>query len=280
MKKILLTALFLICIVGTVSAYGIYLNCPESVQAGMPLKCTVDSDFPPGTTFNLVLYQSDYTATQVNKMPITIQADHKTQNINYATTGLPGGSYKAELQPVSDSDESYRSDSKTTQLVTIIDRSGDIELTSPLTQDLSSALRIEGSVKKRGNDGVEIEVNGPDGRIFGPQWIGTKNNVQNGAGVFTQKVTAKTGGKYTVDFSDANGYIGTKTFTVTAPTIATTAVPPTTTVTAARTKTTVTTAPTPWPTTTAQSPLSSLSAICGLAGAGLFAVLFARRGQQ
>jgi len=279
MKKILLIVIFLLCLAVPVSAYGVYLSCPESVQAGVSLKCTVDSDFPPGTSFNLVLYQSGYTATQVNKMPITIQADHKTQNINYDTTGLPGGSYKAELQAVSEADESYRSDSKTMQLVTIIDRSGDIEITSPVTQDLADALRIEGSLKKGSNNGIEIEVNGPDGRIFGPQWIGTTKVVSNDAGKFTQKVTVKTGGEYTVDFSDANGYVGTKMFMVAAPTVATTAIP-VTTVTAVRTKTTtVTTAPTPWPTTTAQSPLSPLPAICGLAGAGLIAFLIARRDQ-
>lgn len=278
MKKLLLIVILLIGLAVPVSAYGVYLSCPEKVQAGLPLKCTVDSDFPPGTTFNLVLYQSGYTATQVNKMPITIQSDKKTQNINYDTTGLPGGSYKAELQPVSDAIESYRSDSKTMQLVTIVDRSGDIEITSPVTQDLADALRIEGSIKNGGNDGVEIEVNGPDSRVFGPQWIGTKNKVQNGAGIFTQKVTVTTGGEYTVEFSDADGYIGTKTFTVVAPTVATTAAP-VTTATVVRTKTPVTTAPTPWPTTTPQSPLSPLTVICGLAGAGLMAVLLARRDQ-
>ena len=278
MKKILLIVIFLLGLAVPVSAYGVYLSCPESVQAGLALKCTVDSDFPPGTTFNLVLYQSGYTATQINKMPITIQADHKTQNINYDTTGLPGGSYKAELQAVSDADESYRSDSKTMQLVTIIDRSGDIEITSPVTQDLADALRIEGTLKKGGSDGIEIEVNGPDGRIFGPQWIGTTKVVSNGAGKFTQKVTVNTGGEYTVDFSDASGYVGTKTFMVAAPTIQTTAIP-VTTVGRTLTKTAATTLPTPWPTTAAPSPLSPLSAICGLGCAGFIAFLIARRNQ-
>jgi len=273
MNKILLAALFLLCTVAPASAYCIYLDCPTSIQAGQPLKCSIDSNFPAGTTFNLALYQSGYTSTLIKEMPVTIQADKKTQYINYDTTGLPGGTYKAELTYTSAIEPC--SDSKYYLQVEIVDRSDDVEITSPRTQDIDSALRIEGSVKKGGNSGVEIEVSGPDGRVFGPQWVGTKNNIQNGAGVFTQKVTVKTGGEYTVEFSDSKGYITAKTFTVTAPTVATTI--PVTTAAVVRTKTTVTTAPTPWPTTTAQSPLSPLSAICGLAGAGCTAFLITRR---
>ena len=276
MKRILLIALFLLAMVGTVSAYGLYLNCSDKVQAGATLKCSVDSDFPAGTTFNLVLYQSGYTATQVKKQPVTIQADKKTQYLVVDTTGLPGGTYKAEMQYTGSDEPRLRSDSITLQLITVVDRSSEIEVTSPVTQNLNEALRIEGEVKNLGNDGVEIEVKGPDGRIFGPQWIQTKEDIKNGAGIFTQKVTVTSGGDYTVEFSDTGGYIGSKTFTVVAPTIATTAIPTTTAAVAKTAKTTATTKPTPWP-TTEQSPLSPLAAIAGLAVAGMLAVLMARR---
>ena len=56
MKRILLIALCLACIVGTASAYGLYLDCPESIQVGLPLKCSIDSNLPAGNTFDLVLY--------------------------------------------------------------------------------------------------------------------------------------------------------------------------------------------------------------------------------
>lgn len=276
MKKILLLVFLLLCIAGPASAYCVYLDCPATIQAGQQLKCSVDSNFPPGTTFNLALYQAGYTSTLIKSIPVTIQADKKTQYINYDTTGFPGGVYKAELtyssaiEPCSDSKESLQ--------VEIIDRSADVEITAPLTQSLDNALRVEGKLKNGGNNGVEIEVSGPDGRIFGPQWIGTKNNIQDGAGIFTQKVTVKSGGEYSVEFTDSKGFVTTKTFTVTAPTVATTAVPMTT-VAPVRTKTTMTTAPTPWPTTTAQSPLSPLSGVCGLAGAGLLVILIIKRGK-
>lgn len=277
MKKIILIALFLMCIVGPVSAYGLYLTCPEEVQSGLPLKCTVDSDFPPGTTFNLVLYQSSYTATQIRKQPITIQSDHKTMNLVTDTVGLPGGQYKVEMQYTGSDEERLRSDSRTMMLVTIIDRSGEIEITSPVTQDLDEALRIEGNIKDGGNKGIELEVHGPDGRIFGPQWIQTKAEVRNNAGVFTQKVSVTGAGDYTVDFSDSEGYVGTKSFTVVAPTTQATAIPTTKAV-VKTTRTTATPTATPWP-TTEQSPLSPLTVMGSLAVAGMLMVLTARRDQ-
>jgi hypothetical protein len=275
MKRILLIALFLMSIVGTVSAYGLYLSCPESVQAGVPLKCTIDSDFPAGTTFNLVLYQSMYTAVMIRNQPITIQENHNTQYVIFDTEGLPGGSYKAEIQYTGADENRLRSDSKTLMLITIVDRSSSIEITSPVTQDLEDALRIEGNIAKGGNDGVEIEVHGPDGRIFGPQWIQTKADIKNNAGVFTQKVPVTSGGDYTVDFSDAKGYVGQKSFTVVAPTSQPTAVITAAPTIAKTTRAPTTTVPTPWP-TTAQSPLSTLTVMGGLAAAGMLVVL--RRG--
>ena len=267
--------LFLLAMVGTVSAYGLYLNCSEEVAAGASLKCSIDSDFPPGTTFNLVLYQSGYTTTQIRKQAVTIQSDKRTQYIIVDTTGLPGGTYKAEMQYTGADEGRLRSDSVTMKQIKIIDRSADIEITSPVTQDLDEALRIEGELKNGGNDGVEIEVSGPDGRVFGPQWVQTKNNIRNGAGIFTQKVAVTNGGDYTVQFSDKDGFVGSKTFTVVAPTVATT-VPTKTPTVVKTTRTIATTVPTPWP-TTAQSPLSPITAIAATVAAALAVVLAARR---
>ncbi|MGA2122188.1 MAG: hypothetical protein ABSG49_09130 [Methanoregula sp.] len=276
MKRILLIILLLIGTVGTASAYNIYLKCPDSVQAGVPLKCSLDSNFPAGTTFNLVLYHTQYTATQIRNQPVTIQSDHNTQYLVTDTTGLPGGQYKLEVQYTSAVEPS--SDSTILQLITIVDRSTDIEITSPVSQDLKDALRIEGNIANGGNDGVEIEVSGPDGRIFGPQWIQTKADIKNNAGVFTQKVDVSSSGDYQVDFTDAKGFIGEKAFTVVAPTAQPTAVATTTAAVVKTTRTITTTAPTPWP-TTAKSPLSPFAVMCSLAGAGMLIVLMRRRAQ-
>ena len=252
---------------------------PVQCAGRIPIKCSLDSDFPAGTTFDLVLYQSQYTATEIKDQPVTIQANQNTQYFVTDTTGLPGGNYKLEVQFNGPEQPQLRTGSITLQLITIVDRSGDIDITSPMSQNLDEALRIEGDIKKGGNDGVQIEVSGPDGDVFGPQWIQTKSDLRTGAGVFTQQVTVNTGGDYKVDFSDSNGFIGEKVFTVVAPTTAPTAV---TTGAAAVVRTTrpVTTLPTPWPTTTPQSPLPVIVPICALACAGILAVMTMSRSRK
>jgi hypothetical protein len=274
MKRILLIALFLLCIAGTASAYQFYLNCPESVQVGLPLKCSIDSNLPAGTTFDLAFYQSGYTATPISHQSVTIQDNHATQYKLFDTKGLPGGQYKLEAQFRGDDESSLSSDSKTLQLPMLIDRSGEITITSPMTQNMDEALRIEGYIAKIGNDGVEIAVKGPNGAIFGPQWIGTKLNVQSGAGVFTQHVAVTVPGEYDVTFKDAKGYIGVVTFTVSAPVTTTpTTLPVTTPAITTRPPTTV---PTPLPTPT-KSPISPVTIVVALGIIGMLSVILAKK---
>lgn len=275
MKRIILIALCLVCITGTVSAYGLYLSCPESIQEGLPLKCSIDSDFPPGTTFDIVFYQTQYTATEISRQPITIQEDKLTQYKILDTKGLPGGNYKVEVQYTSKGEASLRSDSKTMQLVKLIDRSGEITITSPMTQNPDEALRIEGSIYKLGNEGVKMEVRAPEGVTLFDEWIGTKESVQSGSGVFTKQLTVFGPGDYEVVFSDVKGYIGTKTFKVTAPATQVLTTVPTTTAVVKTTKA-PTTVQTPWPTAT-QSSLSPITAFIGIAGAGLIAIFVMKR---
>jgi hypothetical protein len=275
MKRILLIALCLASIVGTASAYGLYLDCPESIQVGLPLKCSIDSDLPAGYNLDLVMYHSVYTSTELSRQSVTIQEDHNTQYRLFETEGLPGGMYKIEMQlKTTGGEESLRSDSVTYKLVNVIDRSSEITITSPETQALEDALRIEGSVEKTSNEGVQIEIRGPEGRIFGPQYIGTKTDVKNDAGIFTYKATVTSPGTYEVSFSDPKGFIGIRKFTVAAPPTPTPATVATTLpITTIRPTTTL---PTPLPATT-QSPLSPLVIFGALAVVGLFAAGKRRR---
>jgi hypothetical protein len=285
MKRIILLALCLMCIAGTASAYQLYLKCPtektstdtvSEIQAGLPLKCSIDSNFPAGTSFNIVLYQSQYTATLISSQPVTIQESKNTQYKLFDTQGLPGGMYKVEVQFIGADEPRISSDSVTLQLVTLVDRSTEIEINNGLlTQNLADALRIEGTIKKLGSDGVQLEVRGPDGRIFGPQYIGTTNNIQDGSGSFTKKVAVTSAGSYDVDFSDAKGYIGKVTFTVVAPETQGPTAIPTTTAPVVTTIKVPTTMPTPWPAAT-QSPLSPLTILCAIGLAGLLMVLVRR----
>jgi len=269
MKRIILIALFLMCIVGSASAYQLYLSCPDTVQVGLPLKCSVDSNFPAGTTFDVAFYQSGYTATPISRMSVTVQENHATMYQLFDTKGLPGGQYKVEVQFIGTEEEKLSSDSMTWQLPTLLDRSADITITSPMSQTIDEALRIEGSITKLGNEGVSIKVRGPDGDVFGPQYIGTKNDVKTGAGVFTQKVTVTQPGDYDVYFNDTDGYIGIKTFTVLAQGTTTPTSAPTTAVITTRPAMTV---PTTLPTTT-KAPLSILPVVTALAVVGFLTVV-------
>lgn len=276
MKRIILIALCLMCIVGTVSAYGFNLSCPSTIQVGLPIKCSAVGDFPPGTAFDIVLYQTQYTATEISRQAFILQKKDVPQYLLFDTLGLPGGNYKIEVQPKGVSgDEPFRSGSQTLQLIKVLDRSGEITITSPLTQEPENALRVEGSIAKLGNDGVEIEVRGSDGRVFGPQWIETKNEMQTGAGVFTKKVAVPGSGSYEVSFTDAKSYIGEVTFMVTAPPTPSLTVIPTTAI-VKTTKTAITTVPTPWP-TAAPSPLSPVAVISALGITGLLVTVVMKK---
>jgi hypothetical protein len=265
MKKL---AFLFICIcllvIGTVSGYGLYINCSEKIQMGQPLKVSIDSDFPVGTSFDLVFYESRYTATEIDRQSVTIQENKQTQYRLFDTNGLRGGDYKVEIQFKGADEPRLRSDSTTVKLVKLIDRSGEITITSPLTQDVDEALRIEGSIAKLGNNGIEIEVRGPSGPLFGPQWIETKNDMKLGDGLFTRTIPVGTRGDYMVNFRDVNGFIGSITFhvTSTSPTtsLTTISIPPPTKVT---TRPPVTTIVTEMPSPT-KSPFSIVPALLAI----------------
>jgi hypothetical protein len=273
MKRIVLIALCLLCIVGSTSAYQLYLRCPESVKVGLLLNCSVDSNFPVGTPLEFVFYRSSsYTATPLSRQNVTIQKNPSTLYQSFDTKGLSGGQYKVEAIISRTDEEKLSSDSRTWQLPILIDRSGDIMITSPVSQTSDDALRIEGSILKAGNKGVRIEVRGPEGFFFGPQTIDTTIRTRDGAGEFTQKVTVTQTGDYDAMFTDANGFVGVKTFKVlAAATPVQTTVPKTTVVTSSPT-----TALTVSPTTT-RSPLSLFTIIAVLPITGLMSVIFKKR---
>jgi hypothetical protein len=269
MQRIILIVLCLLGIAGSASAYQLYLSCPDTVQVGLPLKCSVDSNFPAGTTFDVAFYQSGYTATPISRMSVTVQENHATMYQLFDTKGLPGGQYKVEVQFIGTEEEKLSSDSMTWQLPTLLDRSADITITSPMSQTIDEALRIEGSITKLGNEGVEIEVRGRGGVVFGPQWIDTKVDFRSGAGVFASEVPVTRPGEYDVYFKDQEGYIGVKTFNVlTRVSPGATSVP----VTALTPLYQSTTVPPVFPTTT-QSPLSLFSVMAALSITGLLTVM-------
>jgi hypothetical protein len=271
MKKIIL-ALCIILLVGPVAAYDFSLSCPSPVQAGIPINCSVEStDLPPGTSFNLVLYEAQYTSTEITSQMVAIQPSHEPQIFLFDTTGLPAGQYKIEAQFQGTMPSTLQTGSITTQLVTLVDRSGEISITSPITQDLANALQITGSISKEGSAGVQIEVQDEDNStIFGPTWVGTTADPTNQNGEFSQLVPVNSPGEYQVFFTDSQGFIGKVVFNVNSPVTQTPTTMPEVTFPVVTT-TVPPTIPTPWPTTT-KSPLSPLPVISAIVVVGLFSI--------
>ena len=242
------------------------------MQAGLPLNCSVDSNLPAGTRFDVVFYQS---ATLLSRISGTIDGNHSTRYQSFGTRGLPGGLYKVEVQFPGPESGKLSSDSTTLQVPRLIDRSGDITITSPESQTFEEALRIEGSMLRLGTQGIEIEVRGPDGFISGPEFIDTRMDFRTGGGIFTRRIAVTAPGTYQVTFIDENRYTGTKTFTVLpgvaqAPTTVPSMTPATTRL--------PTTAPVPsLPPTTPRSPMSLFSSLGALSIIGLVAIWIGKR---
>jgi PKD repeat protein len=108
---IIILELSLMCIVGCASGYQLFLSCPGSVQVGIPLKCSIDSNFPAGTTFDVVMYPPGCSTTPLHNQTVTIQEDHATQYQIFDTTGLPGGQYRVEIQFIDTDEDRLSSDS-------------------------------------------------------------------------------------------------------------------------------------------------------------------------
>jgi len=247
---------FFLCalLIAPVAAYSLYLDAPAEVYAGQTIKVSGNSSFPAGTSFDLVFYEAKYTATEIERKTITLQDyNNKTFVASFSTKGLEGGQYKVEVQFDSRREEQLSSDSTTLKLVQVLDRSGEITLSAPLVQTLDEALRVEGSIAKLGDSGVQVEVRGPQGPVFGPTWIETKKDIKTGDGGFARRVPVSVPGDYDVHFTDARGYIGVVTITVTQPTTVPTTVVTTPLITKTTKIPTTTAVPTPAPT---QSPVS------------------------
>jgi len=202
-------------IVGVASAYVLTIECPQKLPVGAPLPVTGTTSFPVGTTFDLIFSSSGQTSSPVSSIPVTV-GDDKGFNTVFETTGLKGGMYKVEAIPRGDYSSKLSSDSMTIRVVELVDRSDMLHITSPVNQVIPNALLVEGYISKAGSSGVKLDVIGPLGKVFGPAYIATTTRGGNQDGYFSQNIPVNEPGNYNARFSDTTGYIGEKTFFVTA----------------------------------------------------------------
>jgi hypothetical protein len=206
MKKIVLLVIGLLFLPVIALAYQVNIDAPETLTVGKPLVVTGVTTFPPGMSVDVVLYYQLTTTTEIKRQVVGIKPDN-TFKVVFDTTGLTTGTYKVEV-PVNG-----MGDSVTMRLVRIVDRSEEIQMDSPIIQEFTGRLLITGMIEGDENSGVQVEIIGPDGSVvFGPQFVNTDKE-----GTFTTDVPIRIPGDYEVSFTDAKGFIGTRTITATGP---------------------------------------------------------------
>jgi hypothetical protein len=204
MKKIVLLVMGLLFLTGFTSAYQVNIGAPESLSIGKPLIVTGTTTLGIGTPIDVVLYYQLTTTTEVERKIVYVQSD-KSFKTFFDTTNLKKGTYKVEVPA-----NGLGSSSETMRLVQLIDRSDEISMSSFSRQSFNGKIFIAGTIKGGENSGIQIELIGPaDTVVFGPSYVNTNN-----AGGFTAEISISEPGDYEVSFTDAKGFIGTRTISV------------------------------------------------------------------
>lgn len=218
MNKIVLLVMGLLFCIGSVSAYQVIIQAPDTLTVGEPLLVSGTTTFGIGTPIDVVLSYQLTTSTEVKRKIAYVMSD-KTFRVVFDTTDLQKGMYKVEVPT------NGMGDSVTMKLVNLVDRSDEIHLSSQTTQNYNGKLYIAGTLTTDASSGVQIEVIGPDySRVFGPMYININNQ-----GSFSADIPITQPGDYEVSFTDANGYVGKRIITITS--TDTTIAPPTVTTT-------------------------------------------------
>jgi hypothetical protein len=203
MKKIVLFVIGLLFLSGIASAYQVNIDAPKSLSLGKPLIVTGTTTLGIGTPMDVVLYYQLTTTTEIERKIVYVQSDSSFKTY-FDTTNLKKGTYKVEV-PAS----GLGSSSDNMRIIQLIDRADEIYLSSLSRQSFNGKVYIAGTIKGGENSGVQIEILGPANFVFGPSYVNTDN-----AGSFSADVSISEPGDYEVSFTDAKGFIGTRTISV------------------------------------------------------------------
>lgn len=258
MKRIFFSILALALLCGAVQAYLVVIEAPPELQAGVPLVVTGNTTFPEGTQFDIVLYKLQFTTPEEIGRRVIIVGNPKTFDASFATSGLPAGPYKVEVQFLENMESRLGSDSVIIQQVTLVDRSSDIFLTAGKDQTLDEALLIEGYIPDIGVATITLKISGPQGFFLPDQYVRTTTLPGKIDGHFSKKVNVTEPGNYYVNFYDQKGFIAQIKYSVTRPAPATPSPEPTETM-------------PPVPTATRGLPFPVAGCIGGLAALAILA---------
>lgn len=221
LKKILALITGLCLLAGVASAYYVNISAPVRVSLGEEIRVTGESNLPPGHSTTVLFATSGSFSRTIAQKEVVIQSDGSFST-SFETKGLSKGTYKVEIQE--SGQYTYGSSSRTWRLFEIIDRSGELKVTSPATQLFEGTLRVAGTLENAGNEGVEITITSGGATVYGPTFIATAN------GAFSADVPIPKSGTYTVALKDRSDYRWTFDILVSLPattTPTTTALPTT-----------------------------------------------------
>lgn len=224
MRRILFSLLSVAFICGVVQGYVLFLDAPTEIRAGAPLIVNGTTTFPAGTQFDIVLYKIQFTTPEELARRMIIVDESKAFDASFPTTGLEAGPYKVEIQFLHDPGSKLGSDSVTLKQVQIIDRSGEIFLTTPRDQNLGQALLIEGYIPDLGVATITLKISGPDGFSLPPQNIRTTTKPGKIDGHFSYSIPVEIPGNYYVEIYDREGFMATIKYSVEPPVPATSGV--------------------------------------------------------
>jgi hypothetical protein len=205
MKKIVLFITGLVFLSAFASAYQVNIDAPASLSVGKPLIVTGTTNLGIGTPIDVVLYYQLTTSTEVDRRVVYVLSDNSFKTF-FDTSNLKKGTYKVEVPA-----NGLGTSSQNMRIIQLIDRADEISLSSPSRQSFNGKIYIAGSIKGGENSGIQIEIIGPDNNVvFGPSYVNTNN-----AGAFSADVSITEPGDYEVSFTDAKGFIGTRTISIT-----------------------------------------------------------------
>lgn len=259
MKRIAWILLVGVFLVGAAQAAYVELNAPSEINVGQTLDVTGTSiGLSAGFSTDLIFYRYSGSKIEIARTRIVVQ-DGGGFSARFSTDGLSAGTYLLELvDPMTGGNAQFGGQVKNIIYVTLINRQGNITITSPYSQSFTGLLSIRGSIRDARNFGTQLQVDHNGRTIFGPLYVATLNDA------FSTDIPITEGGIYTAYFSDSHGNIGSAQFTVSQPVHTTV---PTTIATPTKTSVASTTPPLTWtpPPTTQKSTLPALLALIALA---------------
>lgn len=271
---IIFIAILLIFTLGYAEGYIIEIDAPKTLVKETPLTVTGSTSFPEDTYFDLFLYYSKYTAEEVGRVRIIVDATQLFR-ADFDTRNLEKGQYKVEVHNIMSDNELFveqqlGSSSTIRRVIQITDRSDEITITSPETQPLDQALTISGRMKDIGDGVITLRVFGPDQFTYGPEQMVTKKGYTDNSGEFSTSIPVSEPGEYQASMSDKKGYIGEYPIVVTSITPEKTVVPTTEKtlepVPTRKINNTSLTTPVPLTPEPTQSPPSIINLIAGISG--------------